>query len=180
MNAAKTLVHVCCAPCFAAPYQDLRDKGMDVTAWWFNPNIHPYTEYQKRLQSLLDFAAEKHLPLILSNEYELETFLRHIAPDPGSRCEYCYRLRLEELVRTAREQGFDYFSTTLLYSKNQNHDRIVAISCELSERYGIAFYNDDWRRLWQRGIDLSKAAGMYRQQYCGCIYSEKDRYLVKK
>ncbi|MBM4403520.1 MAG: epoxyqueuosine reductase QueH [Candidatus Cloacimonetes bacterium] len=180
MNAAKILVHTCCAPCFAAPYSGLADHGMDVTAWWFNPNIHPFTEYQKRLQALLDFTADMHLPLILRDEYRLDEFLMNVAPDPASRCEYCYRCRLEELVRAAKEQGFDCFSTTLLYSKYQLHNLIVSICRELSERYEVVFYYDDWRRFWQRGIELSKAAGMYRQQYCGCIYSEKDRYLGKK
>lgn len=180
MSAAKILVHVCCAPCFAAPCQDLGDKEMDVTVWWFNPNIHPFTEYQKRLQTLLDFTAEMQLPLILRDEYRLEEFLATVAHDPESRCEYCYRSRLEELVRTAKEHDFDSFSTSLLYSRYQKHDLIVSICQELSGRYGVPFYYDDWRRFWQRGIEISKAAQMYRQQYCGCIYSEKDRYLGKK
>ena len=180
MFAARILVHTCCAPCFVAPYQDLVAKGMDVTGWWFNPNIHPFTEYQKRLQSLRDFATEQGMPLILRVEYRLDEFMMKVAADPTERCEYCYRSRLEGLVKTALSEGFNYFSTTLLYSKYQRHELIVCICRELSEQYGVPFYYDDWRRFWQSGIELSKAAGMYRQKYCGCIYSERDRYLGKQ
>jgi len=180
MFAAKILVHICCAPCFVAPYQDLVAKGMEVTGWWFNPNIHPFTEYRKRLQSLQDFATVQSMPLIMRDEYNLDEFLMNVATDPEARCEYCYRSRLEALVKTAQDNGFDYFSTTLLYSKYQRHELIVAICKELSKRHNVPFYYDDWRQFWQRGIEISKAAGMYRQQYCGCIFSERDRYLGKK
>ncbi len=173
---AKILVHTCCAPCLIAPYTGLKEAGHSIAAFWFNPNIHPLLEYQKRRDTLRDFAAQEGFHLFEEDDYGLVGFLQNTLNKIDQRCEYCYRTRLEAAARRAVQEGYEAFTTTLLYSRYQNHERIIAICEELAARYGISFFYEDWRRLWQEGIKLSKAAGMYRQQYCGCIFSEEDRY----
>lgn len=179
MSGAKLLLHTCCAPCLIAPYQKLTESGTQVTAFWFNLNIHPYTEYKQRLETLRSYAGSQGLQLIEHDVYDLDTFILNAAPDIENRCEYCYRHRLEATAKTAKELRFDAFSTTLLYSRYQKHELIVSIAEELADIYQIRFYYEDFRPLWNRGIELSKAEGMYRQKYCGCIFSERDRYLGK-
>lgn len=119
------------------------------------------------------------MPLRVNPDYLLDDFLAHVASAPAQRCTYCYQSRLEETARTAAEHGFDSFSSSLLYSRYQQHDVIRASGAALGARYGIEFLYEDFRVGWQAGIAASKALGLYRQQYCGCIYSERDRYLPK-
>jgi hypothetical protein len=114
--------------------------------------------------------------MIWRDDYLLEEFLANVASNPQTRCVYCYSSRLEETASIAADRGFSAFSTTLLYSRFQQHEAIRDLGSALARRYGIAFHYDDFRRGWKEGIDASKALGFYRQQYCGCIYSEKERY----
>ncbi|PKN75858.1 MAG: hypothetical protein CVU49_00370 [Candidatus Cloacimonetes bacterium HGW-Cloacimonetes-2] len=179
MSAAKILLHTCCAPCLISPYYKLREDGYEITAFWYNLNIHPYTEYRKRLDALREFSQKEAIPLIEIDQYGIDEFVTGIDGSIEDRCEFCYRHRLEAVARTAKERGFDAFSTTLLYSRYQKHEMIKAIASEMAMRYEVDFYYEDFRPLWNKGIELSKAAGMYRQQYCGCIFSERDRYLGK-
>ena len=176
MSGLKLLVHTCCAPCFIAPYNQLKDGGIAVSAFWFNPNIHPLLEYQKRRDTLRDFCANENIPLIETDEYGLQTFLLNTLKDITARCTYCYDVRLEAVAKAAAESGYNAFSTTLLYSRYQKHDMIIQTAKAMAAKHGVDFYYQDWRSLWQDGIRLSKEAGMYRQQYCGCIFSEEDRY----
>lgn len=176
MSAAKLLVHTCCAPCFIAPYIQMKEAGIELSAFWFNPNIHPLLEYQKRRNTLREFTAREDIPLLEHDLYGLEPFLLATVKDIPNRCGYCYESRMEATAKTAVENGFDAFTTTLLYSRYQKHELIVDIALQMSARYGVEFYYQDWRSLWQLGIKLSKEAGMYRQQYCGCIFSEEERY----
>ena len=176
----RLLVHTCCAPCLIAPYQRLKSEGIRVSALWYNPNIHPVTEYRQRLQALKDFAEREGFELILRDIYGLREFVRAMAADIDSRCEHCYRLRLEMAAKTAAEEGFSAFSSTLFYSKYQNHGLMKDIASELAEKYQVSFFYRDWRELWDEGTRLSKEAGMYRQKYCGCVFSEEERYLKRK
>lgn len=176
----KILAHICCAPCFAAPYYHLKDEGWQVHGFWYNLNIHPYQEYQKRLNTLQKFAEVEDIPLIIKDEYELEKFLRQAAFREGDRCRSCYYDRLKYAAIIAKKGNFDFFTTTLLYSKFQKHELILEIGEALGKEYGIPFYYQDFRKYWKEGIELSKQKEMYRQQYCGCIYSERDRYLGNK
>ncbi len=171
------LLHTCCAPCLIAPYFQLKQEGIRLSALWFNPNIHPITEYRSRLESLQSFAQAEGFPLLLRDEYGLRNFVSAVAEDVDGRCAYCYEVRLEAAVQAAQEQGCDAFSSTLLYSKYQKHGLIKEIGEALARKHGIAFFYRDWRPLWQEGIRLSKDEGMYRQKYCGCIFSEEERYL---
>jgi len=176
----RLLLHICCGPCAVYPVKELRSAGIEVTGFFFNHNIHPYTEYRLRRDAVKSYAELVELEVIYRDEYRLEEFLANVASQPASRCGYCYRSRLEEAAKSAAELGFSCYSSTLLYSKYQNQDLIRQYGEELGERYGVRFYYDDFRRGWQEGIDLSKEMGLYRQKYCGCIYSEKERYAKKK
>lgn len=171
----KLLVHTCCAPCLIAPLQHLQNDW-DVTTLWFNPNIHPYTEYIKRRDALKVYAEKINLPVIWQDEYDLDMYLNATMKQDQMRCLGCYELRLMRTAQIAMGKEFDAFTTTLLYSTRQKHEEVKKIGEKLASNFGVDFYYQDWRELWQKGIDLSKQEGMYRQTYCGCIFSEKDRY----
>jgi epoxyqueuosine reductase len=172
----RLLLHVCCAPCLIAPVKHLHSTGIAVTAYWFNPNIHPWTEYRNRLETLKDFCSREQLPLIVDDDYGLRDFVAAVVGDVPNRCAHCYTSRLEATAKKAAELNFEAFSTTLLYSKYQKHDLIVKIAENMAKRYRVRFYYQDWRPFWEEGILLSKSDGMYRQKYCGCIFSEEERY----
>lgn len=175
----RILLHVCCAPCALYPVSELRKAGVDVGGFFYNHNIHPYLEYRRRLDTVVAYANRESLELIVRDDYNLEEFLANVAGDPARRCAYCYASRLEKTAEAAAAKGFDAFTSSLLYSRYQNHDAIRSSAEQAAAKFGIPFHYDDYRRGWQEGIRLSKLAGMYRQQYCGCIYSEKDRYAPK-
>jgi predicted adenine nucleotide alpha hydrolase (AANH) superfamily ATPase len=175
----KILLHICCAPCSIYTVRRLREQDYDVMGFFFRSNIHPYTECLKRQKTLADYAVQIGLKLIIDESYDLEGFLRNTAYRESERCRFCYYERLRATAITARRGRFDAFSTTLLYSKFQKHDVIRATGEAVAAEVGLAFHYEDFRAGWREGIALSKQAGMYRQQYCGCIYSEKERYLVK-
>ena len=176
MLKPKLLLHCCCAPCLIAPYYKLRAEGKELSVFWFNPNIHPLGEYIKRRNTLQDFAAKENIDLIEQDEYCLLNFLQATLKNIENRCSYCYETRLNAVAKTATELGFSSFSTTMLYSKYQKHELIVDIALKMSAKYGVEFYYEDWRPLWLEGRRLAKEAGLYRQQYCGCIFSEEERY----
>ncbi len=173
----RLLMHVCCAPCFIAPYIQLKEEGeYEVTAFWFNDNIHPYKEYRRRLDSFLEWSADEGLTYLIAGDYCPEPFFRRIGFREAERCFLCYYNRLNETAKLAVKEGFTAFSTTLLYSIYQRHALIRKIGEDIAERTGIPFYYRDFRSLWKEGIRMSRQKNMYRQPYCGCLYSEKDRY----
>ena len=153
---------------------------MHPTGFFYNPNIHPYQEYKKRLDTVREFSVRVGLEVLYRDGYDLDQFLVRVAGTGALRCEHCYRMRLDAVCAAAKEKGFGVFTTSLLYSKYQNHERIKGIAQEMASEHGIEFYYEDFRRGWREGIMESKAMGLYRQQYCGCIYSERDRYQTTK
>lgn len=175
----KILLHICCAPCTIYPLQVLRDSDHDVHGFFFNPNIHPYLEYCRRRDTLQRFAEEENLPVIWKDDYEMEEFLRNVAFREGDRCRFCYYQRLSYAAHITKKGRYDGFTSTLLYSRYQNHALIRSIGESVAKEKGVSFLYHDFREGWERGIRLSKARGMYRQQYCGCIYSEKERYYKR-
>ncbi len=175
----RILLHICCGPCALFPLRTMRAAGHDVTGYFYNNNIHPYQEYVRRRDAAIDMAQQEEMDLIMRDEYDLETFLANVAPAPEKRCSYCYASRLRATARTAVHEGFDAFTAALLYSRYQQHAEIRTLGEQIGRELGIPFYYEDFRPGWQEGIRLSKELGLYRQQYCGCIYSEKDRYLPK-
>ncbi|MDR1636705.1 MAG: epoxyqueuosine reductase QueH [Treponema sp.] len=210
----KLLLHACCAPCSIACIESLGEEGLRPSLFWYNPNIHPWTEYKSRRDCLQTFAGERGLELETEDEYGLRAFIRGIYPflerpfferpspdspfieretggegsaqpgggagTPPSRCAFCYRLRLEKTAEKAGREGFDAFSTTMLISPYQNHDLIRALGEELAGSYGVVFLYRDFRPRFREGRGKAGELGLYLQKYCGCIFSEEERYLGKK
>jgi predicted adenine nucleotide alpha hydrolase (AANH) superfamily ATPase len=176
----KLLMHICCANCSLYPLKSLFSKGIDVKGLWFNPNIHPYIEYHNRLEALKNLQKIWNLDIEYIDHYGLKEFLRAVVNNEDNRCVICYSMRLEETAKTAKKIGLDGFTTTLLVSPYQKFDMIIEVGKEMGERYSIPFYFEDFRLGWKDGIRLSKELGLYRQKYCGCIYSEMERYLKRK
>jgi epoxyqueuosine reductase len=176
----KVLLHTCCGPCAVFPVRELRVDGMTVTGFFYPHNIHPYTECLKRQAALQTFADQANLPLICETGYDLEGFIRKVAHCEEDRCAVCYQERLLATARIAKNGGFDCFTTTLLYSRFQKHDIIRQIGESTARAVGVAFLYRDFRTGWREGVQESKRLGLYRQPYCGCIYSEKERYYKKK
>jgi epoxyqueuosine reductase len=170
-------MHACCAPCSIYTLKSLRTEGMDVVGYFFNPNIHPFTEFRKRLETLEHFAATSRLPLVVDKEYDIESYLQRILDKGEERCLSCYGMRLERAFQRAADSNVDGVTTTLLYSKYQRHDAIKKIGEELADRFRVRFIYRDFRIGWKEGIEESRKLNMYRQQYCGCILSERDRYM---
>jgi len=171
----KLLLHSCCAPCSVQCVTALAGEGISPDLFWYNPNIHPFTEYRSRRDSLCAFAKDRELPLITEDEYGLRSFIKY-GEDPG-RCAYCYRIRLEKTARLAAEKAYNAFSTTLLISPYQKHDLIRETGEELAAIYHIEFLYRDFRPLYRKGREQAREAGYYMQKYCGCIFSEEERYL---
>ncbi len=170
------LLHICCGPCSVYPVDNLRENGASVTGFFYNPNIHPFKEFRRRLTTAELYSKQIGMTLISDKNYGLIKFLRAVVNRENQRCLYCYRERLTKTVQKAKEGGFDSFSTTLLYSKYQKHGKIIEICKELSKEYSLSFHYEDFREGWQAGINKSIDLNLYRQPYCGCIYSEQERY----
>jgi predicted adenine nucleotide alpha hydrolase (AANH) superfamily ATPase len=246
MIKLRVLVHVCCAPCFTSVHQSLKDSGHEVVGYFYNPNIHPYQEFLKRLHCVERYTALKPVEMIYNKEYDLDKYLVgalhakydppedlqaypkprkknggfqekvemkeslqikltpkggpkagaststinidglnsqssnkkdiHRSSDFNPRCGYCINLRLAKTAKYAAENGFDAFTTTLLESKYQPHEYIRKIGSELAKLHGIEFFYKDFRAGWKESIRLSKKLQLYRQPYCGCIFSEYERF----
>ncbi len=175
----RLLLHCCCGPCTLYPATVLQEQGVIMTGCFYNPNIHPLQEYLRRREGMAQTAAHLGLEMRwLDSEYHPATFLEPLR-DHTTRCEHCYRLRFERIAQVAVETGHDAISSTLLYSRYQDHALILSCGEEIAAQYNLQFLYEDYRVGWQRGIDQSKDMGIYRQQYCGCIYSEYDRYQKK-
>ena len=179
----KLLLHTCCAPCSVQCAAALAEENMRPDLFWYNPNIHPYTEYRSRRDALTAFAEEKGLALVLEDEYGLRSFIagaQGVENDARrERCAFCYRLRLEKTAAFAAEKGYDAFSTTLLISPYQDHECIRRTGEDLAAEYGVQFLYRDFRPRFRDGQNQARAAGYYMQKYCGCIFSEEERYLGK-
>ena len=171
----KLLMHTCCAPCSTYVIKKLREEGYnDITSYWYNPNIQPYDEYKHRLETLKEYTKMVNVPLVIQDYYNLNEFLQAVANYKGIRCEYCYWMRLEMSVRYAKENGFEYFTTTLLVSPYQKHDILKKVCEELCEKYGVKFVYYDFREGYYEGQQMAKEAGLYRQKYCGCVFSRDE------
>ena len=194
----KLLLHICCSPCLMYPYsvitsdasnipnsrenqdrQSLDGKFDKIIGYFYNPNIHPYTEYLRREESLKKFGETVGLNVIYEKDYDIEEFIRNVVFREENRCYYCIGSRLEKTAALARSSKFTHFSTTLLYSRHQDHDYIKETGFNLQKKYGVNFYYEDFRQGYKDGIELSRRYGLYRQNYCGCIYSEKERFFSK-
>lgn len=176
----KLLLHSCCAPCSVKCVDTLRQEEIEPTIFWYNPNIHPFTEYRNRKNALCEWAKEENLESIIEDEYGLRRFIDNVYPSYGDRCSYCYTVRLEETAKIAKENGFTHFCTTLLISPYQKHELIKSIAEKISDEYGVKFLYRDFRPYFREGQKLAREKGIYMQKYCGCIFSEEERYLKIK
>ena len=176
----KTLLHICCAPCANQCVEVLRTDGFEVTGYWYNPNIHPFTEYRARRNTVREYAAAINLPIIEQDDYALRPFIREVAEDIAGRCVKCYGLRLFAAAKTAADNGFDAFTSSLFISPYQNHELMREVAERAAFEYGVTFQYRDFRPYFRAGQDYAREHGFYMQKYCGCVFSEQERYLKPK
>lgn len=180
----KVLLHMCCGPCSCYPVRKLRTDGHELTGYFFNPNIHPYKEFKHRLDTALEFAEKTGLDIVTDKNYDLRTFLRRALSaekreetlTEKPRCRMCYAWRLHQTAVYAKENGFDAFTSTLLVSPYQLHDVIKNVAEKIAKMADIPFLYEDFRTGWDEGVEICNELGLYRQPYCGCIFSEEERY----
>ena len=169
-------LHVCCAPCAVYPLEWLREKRpeLNLEAWFYNPNIHPRAEFHRRRDSLAFLALHQGLKVDFSPPYEAMEFLAALGSKPSApgRCRVCYARRLSAAAREAAHRGYQAFATTLAFSKQQNQELILEEGRRAAAAHGLDFFYEDWRSGWKRGRELARALGLYRQSYCGCLFSE--------
>jgi len=176
----RVLLHACCAPCSIACIDQLRGEGIEPTCYWYNPNIHPFTEYRERRNTLREYTKSIGVSLVERDEYGIRPFLAEIGTAFDERCPTCYRMRLFDTAKYAAENGYSDFSTTLLISPYQNHELLIETGEQAAKEYGVNFLYRDFRPMFREGQQKARDLGLYMQKYCGCIFSEEDRYKKKK
>ena len=175
-ESKKVLLHMCCGPCSTYPVPELWNEGFELHGYFYNPNIHPYTEYQKRENGVREFADQSDLPVFYDQEYQPLKYFQAICYREKQRCLLCYQLRLNRAAQIAKHGHFDFFTTTLLVSPFQKHHLLRELGEAIGEKYRVPFLYRDFREGFGETVVRSKAMGLYRQQYCGCLYSEIERY----
>jgi predicted adenine nucleotide alpha hydrolase (AANH) superfamily ATPase len=175
----RVVLHSCCAPCTIYPFDRLQSDGLGVTGFFYNPNIHPFSEFEKRLEAVGDFYRAARCQLHVNAAYDVSAFIQAVIRPGARRCEACWRMRLRATARTGKEIGADAVTTTLLYSVYQDHDTIAGIGREESRDAGVEFYYEDFRVGWHEGQRRARELSIYRQKYCGCIFSKEERHKKK-
>lgn len=180
----KLFLHSCCAPCSSYTLEYLNNY-FDITVYYFNPNISPKAEFDKRYaeqKRLIEALPSKHPIKLVCGEYDYNDFLEiakgyEDVPEGGERCFRCYRMRLESTAKLAKKQGFDYFCTTLSISPLKNSQKINEIGYEVAEKYGIKWLPSDFKKKegYKRSIELSREYQLYRQNFCGCVFSKENK-----
>lgn len=174
----KLLMHTCCAPCSVYCIDELRSRGIEPTLYWYNPNIHPYTEYMARRDCVKEYAQKINVKAVFEDEYGLDEFCKNVSGNINARCvNYCYLVRLRKTFEYAKENGYDTVTTTLLYSIYQKHDFIKKLMEDLSKKFEIDFLYIDFRKGFWQGHEKAIEQGLYMQKYCGCIFSEEQSFL---
>lgn len=176
----KVLLHICCAPCSITCIETLRSEGIEPVGYWNNPNIHPYTEYRARKNTLVEYAKTIGLELIVHDEYGLRPFVRAVVENIDGRCVECYRMRFRAAAEYAANNGFTHFTSTLFVSPYQNHELMIKVAQEAAEEFGVSFLHRDFRPTFREGQDKARELELYMQKYCGCVFSEEDRYKKRK
>ncbi len=175
----KTLLHICCAPCSVMCIESLRNENIEPVGFWYNPNIHPYTEYRTRKETLAGYAKNIGMELIIQENYGLREFIQGVSPNFDNRCGFCYSMRMDVVAEYAAQNGFDSLTSTLLISPYQKHDILYAVMNESAKKHGIEFLYRDFRPYFREGQNKAREKGLYMQKYCGCIFSEEERYHKK-
>ncbi|MFC1967151.1 epoxyqueuosine reductase QueH [Chloroflexota bacterium] len=176
----KALVHVCCAHCAAYTVDYWRQQGYAVSALWYNPNIHPFTEHQSRLEAMKSLSEEMDFPLIIAAGYDMAEYFRRVAGHEADRCRHCFELRLLKTAATAAANSLDAFTTTLLISPHQRHELLRETGNKIADSSNVDFLYADLRKRYSDSRRLTKPLNLYRQRYCGCLYSETERNSDKE
>jgi predicted adenine nucleotide alpha hydrolase (AANH) superfamily ATPase len=181
MNPRDTvMVHACCAHCTAYTIEHWRAQGYDVTALWYNPNIHPFTEHNLRLEAMKSLSNNMNFPLIVVEGYDFKEYFRRVAGHEDERCAFCFGLRLARVAQQAKALGIRSFTSSLLISPHQNHEILKATGESVAVENGVDFLYADLRKRYSESRHITKPMELYCQQYCGCIYSEYERYTEQK
>jgi len=175
----KLLVHTCCCHCAAYTLLFFKEQGFDITALWYNPNVHPFQEHEARFWGLIAITEKSGVPLMIAKGYDMPEFLRRVSGHEENRCAYCFEMRLGQTADFAIASGFNAFTTSLLISPWQKHELIREVGERIAAEKGIPFIYEDLRKHYSESRRITKPLGLYRQQYCGCIYSEWERYREK-
>lgn len=180
----RLLLHSCCAPCSSYTLEYL-SRYFDITVYYFNPNISPKHEFDKRFEEqkrLISQMPFKNRVTLVEGDYNYDDFLEiakglENVPEGGERCFRCYKMRLESTARLAKEQGFDYFCTTLSISPLKNSQKINELGFEIEEKYGVKWLPSDFKKRegYKRSIQLSREYSLYRQNFCGCVFSKNQQ-----
>lgn len=176
----KLLIHICCAPCSVYCIESLRAEGISLDGYFFNPNIHPFTEYRARRDTVTEYAKSIGLPLKVEDDYGLREFVANTVSDLDNRCSYCYRTRLERTAEYAAANGYGAFTTTLFVSPYQNHELLRSVGESAANKYGTTLLYRDFRPGFREGQKKARELNLYMQKYCGCIFSEEERYSKRK
>jgi len=194
MAGRSVLLQTCCAPCLTGsriPFEE--EENLEIKALWYNPNIHPWTEYDRRLQTLQRYVYLEPLDVVYLDRYDLFPFICGMmdtvrdgnmeeksfmsAEERRRRCAYCYASRLKMTAMEASKRNCSHFSTTMLLSRHQDHETIRRIGSEIGDEMGVDFLYKDLRKFWKDSIRISREYRLYRQPYCGCIFSEHERFM---
>jgi predicted adenine nucleotide alpha hydrolase (AANH) superfamily ATPase len=172
----RLLLHVCCGPCAAGAMPFWQPRVREIVGFFFNPNIHPLLEYRRRLTGARELGAALDVKMAVDEVYDPQSWFSAVATGEPGRCGRCISLRLDRAAREALEQGCDCFSTTLTISPWQDHEAIRESGSAAARTHGVEFLYEDLRPHYRESRRRTKELGIYRQQYCGCLISEWERY----
>lgn len=177
----KILLHICCGPCAVYSVKTLKDKGNEVHGFFYNPNIHPVSEYINRKESCEKLSNAINMRTHFYNDFKFEDYFRKVTfYEDDQRCSLCWELRLNKTAEYASKNGFDGFSSTLFISPYQDHEKMKSIALKAQDKYSIPFCYRDFRQGFKQSHEISRQMGLYHQKYCGCIYSERERFRKKR
>ncbi|MFA6347040.1 MAG: epoxyqueuosine reductase QueH [Dehalococcoidales bacterium] len=179
MENKNILIHCCCAHCAAYTVKYWQEQGYAITALWYNPNIHPYMEHQNRLEAMKTLSQNMNFELVVSDGYDFVEYFRRVMGHEAERCALCFDMRMSKTAEKAIELGIGNFTSTLLISHQQKHDLLREMGKNISQSTGVKFLYADLRKRYSDSRCITKPMDLYRQQYCGCVYSEWERYTNK-
>lgn len=174
MNQKRILLHICCAPCAIYPLKVLRERGFEVEGIFFNPNIHPQGEFIERQQAVAQLASKENLTVYYP-QHRPSLFFEKVKKTLDNRCGICWKLRLSEVAKFAIKNNFSHFTSTLLVSPYQNIETINELGKDAARNFGLEFYFKDFRSGFHTAHNAAKSLGLYRQKYCGCLYSLEEQ-----
>ena len=177
----KMLLHACCAPCAEYPVYDLLSREIRPDILYYNPNIHPLYEFERRREQIVKLGEIYGLDCFYSDDFRMDDWLGKTWEGKfDSRCDMCYFIRMDYVARYAKEHGYECFSSSLMVSPYQQHEKILTIANACARKYGVRFDYTDWRPNFRKGQDMAREHELYRQKYCGCIYSLMDSKFKDK